>query len=79
MLSIMKDKTMATNNGWKKAQPRLLKKVVYGMNKHTLNQLIVDHESRGWSIASEIKEYNYGLGCLMVFKNNRFNSSQNQF
>lgn len=69
MPSTMKDKTMATNlKGWKAQQHRQLKKVVYGMNETTLNKVVKSHEDRGWVRASEIKEYGYGLGILMIHK-----------
>lgn len=54
--------------GWRDQQPRQLKKVVYAINKPNINKLIKDHEDRGWIKASDIKEYGYGLGCLMVQK-----------
>jgi hypothetical protein len=53
--------------GWKNVRPRQLKKVVYAINEHNLIKNIKDHEKRGWSIASEIKEHGYGLGCLMTW------------
>lgn len=52
---------------WKNGRPKQLKKIVYGMNPHNLQKVIDDHVSRGWIKASEIKEYGYGLGCLMVW------------
>lgn len=51
---------------WKNDRPRQLKKVVYGMNEHTINKVIRSHVDRGWVQASEIKPHGYGLGCLMV-------------
>lgn len=62
----MKGKTMVIR-GWK-AEPRQLKKVVYGLNESSIKKVIKSHEDRGWKQASEIKEYGYGLGCLMVHK-----------
>lgn len=52
---------------WRKAQPRQLKKVVFGMTPTTLKKVIKSHEGRGWKQASEIKPHGYGLGCLMVW------------
>lgn len=52
---------------WKDVQPRQLKKIVYAINDVKLKKVVSDHESRGWTKASEIKEYGYGLGCLMVW------------
>ena len=53
---------------WKDYHQPQLKKVVYAMNPSNLNKLIADHESCGWEKASEIKEYGYGLGILMIFE-----------
>jgi hypothetical protein len=55
---------------WRSA-PRQLKKIVYALDNHTINKIIVDHENRGWTKASEIKEYVYGLGCLMTYEYRR--------
>ncbi|OCA84454.1 hypothetical protein A8F94_17300 [Bacillus sp. FJAT-27225] len=52
---------------WKQAHPRILKKIVYGMNTHSINLVIKSHEDRGWIRSSEIKEYGYGLGILMEY------------
>jgi hypothetical protein len=54
-------------NSWKQARPKDLKKVVYAINETNLKKVVADHEERGWKQASEIKEYGYGLGCLMVW------------
>ncbi|WP_428909428.1 hypothetical protein [Niallia sp. Krafla_26] len=59
---------MVTNLSWKNTHPKTLRKIVYALNETTLNQLIEDHEDRGWSQASEIKEHGYGIACLMEFK-----------
>lgn len=56
--------------GWKRSHPKQLKKVVYAINEVNLNKIVADHEGRGWIRASENKEHGYGLGCLMVWKNN---------
>jgi hypothetical protein len=56
---------------WRDYPPRQLKKIVYALDDHKINKLIEDHENRGWAKASEVKEYNYGLGCLMIYTNNR--------
>lgn len=56
---------------WKDRQPRQLKKVVYGLNDHNINKVIEAHEGRGWEKGSEVKEYGYGLGCLMIFTNQK--------
>lgn len=61
---------MVINLSWKNTHPKVLKKVVYALNEPTLKKLIKDHEDRGWSQASEIKEHGYGFGCLMEFKKN---------
>jgi hypothetical protein len=53
---------------WMDYKDRQLKKVVYGLTDATINKAIAAHESRGWERASEIKEYGYGLGCLMIYK-----------
>jgi hypothetical protein len=55
---------------WKRS-PRELKKVVYALDEHTINKIIKDHEDRGWVKSSEVKEYIYGLGCLMIYENRR--------
>lgn len=52
---------------WKSNHPKILKKVVYALNENRLSQNIAAHEERGWIQASEIKEYQYGLGVLMEF------------
>ncbi|WP_175596781.1 hypothetical protein [Bacillus sp. MRMR6] len=52
---------------WKDGRPKQLKKVVYALNDTKLKQVVEAHEDRGWSRASDNKEYGYGLGCLMVW------------
>lgn len=52
---------------WKEAQPRLLKKVVYALSESRLEKLVVQHEKRGWKRASEIRDYQNGIGILMEF------------
>ncbi|WP_163102271.1 hypothetical protein [Peribacillus alkalitolerans] len=47
---------------------KVLKKVVYAMSPSGLQKNIFAHEERGWKKASPIKEYGYGLGCLMIFE-----------
>lgn len=61
--------------GWRDVQPRKLKKVVYGINESNIKKVIKSHEDRGWEQASEIKEYGYGLGCLMVNKSHACKTS----
>jgi hypothetical protein len=56
---------------WKDYKDRQLKKIVYALDDHTINRLIKDHEDRGWIRGSEVKEYRYGLGCLMIFKSKK--------
>jgi hypothetical protein len=56
---------------WRKAKPRQLKKIVYALNDNTINKIIKDHEDRGWKKASEVKDYIYGLGCLMIYEHRR--------
>lgn len=51
---------------WKQNHPKQLKKIVFAMSLSQLEKLIESHESRGWILASEIKEHGYGLGCLMI-------------
>lgn len=53
---------------WKQSHPRQLKKIVYGLTDSAIKKVIEEHESRGWEQASEIKDYNYGLGCLMKWR-----------
>lgn len=53
---------------WRNNRPRQLKKVVYAINEHNLKKLIKDHEERGWSVGSDVKEHGYGVGCLMICK-----------
>jgi hypothetical protein len=55
---------------WKNDRPQQLKKIVYAMNASKLNKLVADHEDRGWIRASENKKHGYGLGCLVIWKNN---------
>lgn len=50
---------------------RQLKKVVYALTEYKLQQNIDAHIDRGWVQASDIKEYHYGLGVLMVWGNNK--------
>lgn len=52
-------------SGWKSQRPRELKKVVYAINDNNLKKVVADHEARGWMVASEVREYGYGWGCLM--------------
>ncbi len=56
------------NLSWKKTRPKVLKKIVYGINETELNKYIAVHEDRGWERGSEIKEHGYGVACLMTFK-----------
>lgn len=56
---------------WRNTHRRPLKKVVYALTDHGMNKLIQDHENRGWERGSEVKEYGYGFGCLMVFNNGK--------
>jgi hypothetical protein len=44
-----------------------LRKIVYALNEHKLNRIIQAHQDRGWVTASEVKDYGYGLGVLMVW------------
>jgi hypothetical protein len=53
---------------WKDYYQPQLKKIVYAINRPNLIKLIEDHEKRGWEQASEIIEYGYGLGILMIFE-----------
>jgi hypothetical protein len=55
-------------SSWKQARPKELKKIVYALTEDRLKSLITDHEDRGWTQASEVKPYNRGLGCLMVWE-----------
>lgn len=55
-------------NSWKQARPKELKKIVFALTEERLKPLIIDHEKRGWTQASEIKPYNLGLGCQMVWE-----------
>ncbi len=52
---------------WKNSRPKTLRKVVYALTEIGLNKNIVAHEERGWKQASEVKEYQYGIGVLMEF------------
>jgi hypothetical protein len=52
---------------WKDVRPKQLKKIVYALDDKKLNKVVEAHEGRGWSRASENKEYNYGLGCLVIW------------
>jgi hypothetical protein len=52
---------------WKYDRPRELKKIAYALTESTLNKVIEDHESRGWTKASEVKKHGYGVGCLMIW------------
>ncbi|NRD80300.1 hypothetical protein HPT25_23545 [Bacillus sp. BRMEA1] len=52
---------------WKQDHPKQLKKIVYALSEGNLKKVILDHESRGWAKASDVKEYNYGVGCLMIW------------
>ncbi|WP_338749844.1 hypothetical protein [Bacillus sp. FJAT-52991] len=53
--------------GWKAQTPRTLRKLVYALNEHKLDQNIEAHESRGWKRASEVKKHGYGVAVLMEF------------
>lgn len=52
---------------WKKERPRQLRKIAYALNESTLSKVVEDHEKRGWTKASEVKEHGYGVGILMIF------------
>lgn len=52
---------------WKYERPKQLKKIAYALNESTLTKVIEDHEKRGWTRASEVKEHGYGVGCLMIW------------
>lgn len=63
--------------GWREKQPRVLKKVVYGLTQPNLEKVIRSHENRGWELASEIKEYRYGFGVLMIIPQGRNKDASN--
>jgi hypothetical protein len=54
--------------GWRYGRPKQLKKLVFALTEQRLIKNINEHEKRGWSQASEIKEHGYGFGCLMKWK-----------
>jgi hypothetical protein len=56
-------------SSWNQDCPKQLKKVAYALTESTLKKVIEAHEDRGWTKASEIKEHGYGVGCLMIWKN----------
>jgi hypothetical protein len=61
---------MATK-GWKSQQPRQLKKIAYALTEGKLRSLVKSHEERGWAQASEFKKHGYGLGCLLIWGEER--------
>jgi hypothetical protein len=52
---------------WKDCHTKQLKKIAYALTEDKLRKVIVVHEGRGWTQASEIKEHGYGVGCLMIW------------
>ncbi|MFS0776243.1 hypothetical protein ABC255_09575 [Neobacillus sp. 3P2-tot-E-2] len=53
---------------WKYGRTKELKMKVYALTEERLMALIIKHEVRGWTRASEIKPCERGVGCMMVWK-----------
>lgn len=62
--------------GWKSQRQKQLKKVVYALTEPILSKNITAHEERGWEQASPIKEYGYGFGVLMEWKEENNNKGE---